>query len=76
MERKFPGRKFQKFGYTSRGCPNVPENRKFQTVIFCRIRKRSWLRIYEAHKAPWEEQNWLTLPLVLKPSHVSCAYNF
>ena len=37
MKRKFSRVKFRNFGYTSRGCPNVPENRnnrKIRKLLF------------------------------------------
>ena len=32
MERKFSGIKFRNFGYSSRGCPNVSENRNNRKI--------------------------------------------
>lgn len=34
MQWKFSRKKFRKFGYTLRGCPNVPENRNNRKIMF------------------------------------------
>ena len=34
MERKFSGISFRNFGCTSRGCPNIPENRNNRKILF------------------------------------------
>ena len=48
MEQKFSGIKFRNFGYTSRGCPSVLENRK----------KKNWLFPSRGGRATRREKPW------------------